>query len=65
MSRTQAKKLVSLDEHFIATAGIECRRDASIINKTPAAYKPIDLVMEAQKDLVEIAHTLRQVSCVK
>lgn len=65
MSRTQAKKVVSLDEHAAATAGIECRKDAGVIDETPAAYKPIDQVMEAQKDLVEIVHTLRQVVCVK
>lgn len=29
------------------------------------AYKPIDKVMEAQSDLVEIVHELRQVVCVK
>ena len=29
------------------------------------AYKPIDAVMAAQEDLVEIVHTLRQVVCVK
>ena len=65
MSRTKAKKLVSLDEHVAATAGVECRKDAGVIDETPAAYKPIDDVMEAQKDLVEIVHTLRQVVCVK
>jgi len=65
MSRTQAKKIVSLDEHVAATAGVECRKDAGVIDETPAAYKPIDQVMEAQKDLVEIVHTLRQVVCVK
>ena len=65
MSRTQAKKLVSLDEHVVATAGVECRKDAGVIDETPAAYKPIDQVMEAQKDLIEIVHTLRQVVCVK
>lgn len=65
MSRTKAKKLVSLDEHIAATAGVECRKDVGVIDETPAAYKPIDQVMEAQKDLVEIMHTLRQVVCVK
>ena len=65
MSRTKAKKLVSLDEHVAATAGVECRKDAGVIDETPAAYKPIEAVMEAQKDLVEIVHTLRQVVCVK
>jgi hypothetical protein len=33
--------------------------------RTPAAYKSIAAVMEAQKDLVDIVHTLRQVVCVK
>lgn len=65
MSRTRAKKEVSLDEHIAATAGVECRKDASVIDETPCAYKPIEQVMEAQKDLVEIVHTLRQVVCVK
>ncbi|MCP4432284.1 MAG: RtcB family protein [Gammaproteobacteria bacterium] len=65
MSRTKAKKLVSLDEHIAATRGVECRKDAGVIDETPAAYKPIDQVMAAQKDLVEIVHTLRQVVCVK
>lgn len=65
MSRTQAKKLVSLDEHIKATKGVECRKDASVIDETPSAYKPIEKVMEAQKDLVEIVHTLKQVVCVK
>ena len=65
MSRTQAKKQVSLDEHLKATAGVECRKDESVIDETPAAYKPIDKVMAAQDDLVEIVHTLKQVVCVK
>jgi tRNA-splicing ligase RtcB len=65
MSRTKAKKLVSLDEHIQATAGVECRKDEGVIDETPSAYKSIDDVMEAQKDLVEIVYTLKQVVCVK
>jgi len=65
MSRTQAKKQISLEEHRKATAHVECRRDADVIDESPAAYKPIDAVMKAQEDLVEIVHTLRQVVCVK
>ena len=65
MSRTMAKKMVSLDEHIAATAHVECRKDASVIDETPAAYKDIDKVMAAQSDLVEILHTLSQVVCVK
>lgn len=65
MSRTQAKKVVSLEEHQRATADVECRKDESVIDETPSAYKPIESVMAAQKDLVEVVYTLKQVVCVK
>ncbi len=65
MSRTAAKQRFTLADHAAATAGIECRKDAEVIDETPGAYKSIDAVMEAQKDLVDIVHTLRQVVCVK
>jgi tRNA-splicing ligase RtcB len=45
--------------------GVECRKDKDVIDETPSAYKSIDAVMEAQKDLVEIVYTLKQVVCVK
>lgn len=48
-----------------ATAGVECRKDREVIDETPAAYKSIDAVMAAQRDLVDVVHTLRQVVCVK
>jgi tRNA-splicing ligase RtcB len=65
MSRNEAKRRFTVEDHARMTAGIECRKDADVIDETPAAYKSIDAVMEAQKDLVEIVHTLRQVVCVK
>lgn len=65
MSRTEAKKRVSLAEHIKATTGVECRKDPDVIDETPSAYKPIEAVMAAQADLVEIVHTLKQVVCVK
>jgi tRNA-splicing ligase RtcB len=65
MSRTAAKKKFTLADHEAATRGIECRKDEDVIDETPAAYKPIDDVMKAQADLVDIVHTLRQVVCVK
>ncbi len=65
MSRNEAKRRFSVDDHIKATAGVECRKDSDVIDETPMAYKPIDDVMNAQKDLVEIVHTLRQVVCVK
>jgi tRNA-splicing ligase RtcB len=65
MSRTEARKRFSVAEHEAATAGVECRKDKDVIDETPAAYKDIDAVMHAQRDLVEIVHTLKQVVCVK
>jgi tRNA-splicing ligase RtcB (3'-phosphate/5'-hydroxy nucleic acid ligase) len=65
MSRTAAKKMFSLADHAAATEGVECRKDADVLDETPGAYKPINAVMAAQTDLVEIVHTLKQVVCVK
>ncbi|QEH36477.1 RNA-splicing ligase RtcB [Aquisphaera giovannonii] len=65
MSRGEAVKKISLEEHAKATDGIECRKDAAVLDESPAAYKPIEAVMAAQQDLVEIVYELRQVICVK
>jgi len=65
MSRNEAKRRFTVADQIKATEGIECRKDADVIDEIPMAYKPIDAVMEAQRDLVEIVHTLRQVVCVK
>ncbi len=65
MSRKEAKRRFTLEDHARATQGVECRKDAEVIDETPMAYKDIDAVMAAQADLVDIVHTLRQVVCVK
>lgn len=65
MSRTKAKKMFTVDDQIKATEGVECRKDADVIDEIPMAYKDIDAVMEAQKDLVEVVYTLKQVVCVK
>lgn len=65
MSRTKAKKLISLKDHEKATVGVACRKDAGVLDESPAAYKSIDAVMKAQSDLVEIVYRLKQVVCVK
>ena len=65
MSRTKAKNTFSLADHVAATQGVECRKDAGVIDETPMAYKDIDAVMAAQTDLVAVLHTLRQIICVK
>jgi tRNA-splicing ligase RtcB len=65
MSRTKAKKLYTVADQIAATQGVECRKDADVIDEIPMAYKDIDAVMEAQKDLVEVVYILKQVVCVK
>ena len=65
MSRTKAKKLFTVQDQIDATAGVECRKDADVIDEIPMAYKDIDAVMMAQSDLVEVVYTLKQVVCVK
>jgi tRNA-splicing ligase RtcB len=65
MSRSKAKNTYTLDDLLAQTAGVECRKDAELIDEIPAAYKPIDLVMANQSDLVEVIATLKQVICIK
>ena len=65
MSRNEAKRQVSLEEHLKDISHVECRKDKESIDETPRAYKNIDDVMKSQSDLVEVLHTLRQIVCVK
>ena len=65
MSRKKARQLISVEQHKAAVQGIECRVDADVVDESPGAYKRIEDVMDAQKDLVEIKFTLRQVLNIK
>ena len=65
MSRSQAKKTFSADDLARQTAGVECRKDAGVVDEIPGAYKDIDAVMANQADLVDVVHTLKQIVCVK
>lgn len=65
MSRGKARKTFTVADHEAATAGVECRKDADVLDETPGAYKDIQAVMDAQSDLVDIVATLKQVVCVK
>lgn len=65
MSRTKAKRLFSKEDLEAQTTGVECRKDKSVIDEIPAAYKDIDQVMANQTDLVDVVHTLKQVICIK
>lgn len=65
MSRTKAKNAFSLDDLIAQTQGVECRKDAGVLDEIPGAYKSIDEVMANQSDLVDVVATLKQVICVK
>lgn len=65
LSRTEARKRYSAADLRAQTVGVECRKDHNVVDELPAAYKDIDKVMEAQQELVEIVHTLKQIVCVK
>ena len=65
MSRNEARRRYTVADQIAATAHVECRKDADVIDEIPMAYKGIDAVMQAQSALVEVVHTLRQVVCVK
>lgn len=65
MSRGMANKSITVEDHIAATQGVECRKDSGVLDESPKAYKNIESVMEAQRDLVDIVYTLKQVICVK
>jgi len=65
MSRGQAKKEISLEQHAKAMIGIEARLDKDVLDESPSAYKDIGAVMNAQDDLVEVVHRLKQIINVK
>lgn len=65
MSRNEARRRYTVEDQERATAHVECRKDKDVIDEIPMAYKDIDAVMHAQRALVEVVHTLRQVVCVK
>ncbi|ASJ72032.1 RtcB family protein [Granulosicoccus antarcticus] len=65
MSRTVAKRTFNTDDLREQTKGVECRKDAAVVDEIPGAYKDIDQVMANQSDLIDIVHTLKQVVCVK
>ncbi|MCD9144847.1 RtcB family protein [Streptomyces albireticuli] len=65
MSRNAAKKRFTTRDLEEQTRGVECRKDAGVVDEIPGAYKPIEKVMEQQRDLVEVVAKLKQIVCVK
>jgi tRNA-splicing ligase RtcB (3'-phosphate/5'-hydroxy nucleic acid ligase) len=65
MSRGEARRRFSTEELESQTAGVECRKDAGVLDEIPGAYKPIGEVIEKSSDLVEVIARLKQIVCVK
>jgi tRNA-splicing ligase RtcB len=69
MSRNAAKRRFTVDDLRAQTAGVECRKDAGVIDEIPAAYKDLESVIAAQAQgpspLVEVVNHLTTVLCVK
>jgi tRNA-splicing ligase RtcB len=65
MSRGEAKRRFSRQDLETQTAGVECRKDAGVVDEIPSAYKPIEDVIEKSSDLVEVVARLKQIVCVK
>jgi tRNA-splicing ligase RtcB len=65
MSRTKAKRTFTVEDLAAQTAGVECRKDAGVIDEIPGAYKDLSAVIEAQNDLVEVVARLTTLMCVK
>lgn len=65
LSRTRARATFNEKDLAAQTQGIECRKDRSIVDEIPSAYKDIEEVMRDQEDLVESVYELKQILCVK
>jgi tRNA-splicing ligase RtcB len=65
MGRNEAKRTFNLADLEAQTAGVDCRKDADVLDEIPGAYKDIDVVMANQVDLVKPVHTLKQFICIK
>lgn len=65
MSRGQAKRTFTTADMAEQTTGVECRKDAGVVDEIPGAYKDLSQVIAEQRDLVEVIAHLKQAVCVK
>ncbi|MEU0658014.1 MULTISPECIES: RtcB family protein [Streptomyces] len=65
MSRSAAKRRFTTRDLEDQTRGVECRKDSGVVDEIPGAYKPIEKVIDQQRDLVQVVAKLKQVVCVK
>ena len=65
MSRNKARRTFTVEDLATQTAGVECRKDAGVVDEIPGAYKDVEAVLAQQSDLVDVVAHLKQVVCVK
>lgn len=65
MSRGEARRRFTAQDLVCQTEGVECRKDARVVDEIPGAYKPIEEVIRKSSDLVEVTTRIRQIICVK
>ncbi|WP_371791119.1 RtcB family protein [Streptomyces sp. NBC_01471] len=65
MSRNAAKRRFTTRDLEEQTRGVECRKDSGVVDEIPGAYKPIEQVIDRQRDLVEVVARIKQIVCVK
>ena len=59
------QSLISKKRFYLVELKDLIREELTVLDEIPGAYKDIDAVMESQKDLVEVVHTLKQIVCIK
>lgn len=69
MSRSEARRRFSTRDLVAQTQGVECRKDAGVVDEIPEAYKNLEDVIAAQTQpdspLVEVVARLTTLVCVK
>lgn len=65
MGRKAARKAITTAEFAASIEGTHSVASGKYIDEAPGAYKDIDVVIERQRDLVDVVHTLRPIITLK
>jgi len=65
MGRNVARKSITAKAFAESLAGTFSKASMSYVDEAPLAYKNVEMVVDRQRDLVEVVHTLRPLMTVK
>lgn len=65
MGRNVARKSITAKAFAESLAGTFSKASMSYVDEAPLAYKDVEMVVDRQRDLVEVVHTLRPLMTVK